>query len=68
MMMDRIENLLKELTEALGTSGFEGEVFDIMKGRLAKVAKIEKDRLGSLIARLETGKDSPRVMLTAHMD
>ena len=50
--MDRIEILLKELTEALGTSGFEGEVFDIMKGRLEKVAKIEKDRLGSLIARL----------------
>ena len=66
--MDRIENLLKELTEALGTSGFEGDVFDIMNGRLKNVAKIEKDRLGSLIAKLETGKDSPRVMLTAHMD
>lgn len=66
--MDRIENLLRELTEALGTSGFEGAVSDLMRDRLEDIAEIEKDRLGSLIAKLKNGKTSPRVMLTAHMD
>ena len=66
--MDRTETLMKEFTEALGVSGFEGEVADLMRARLSDVADIEKDRLGSVIARLRGGKEGPRIMLTAHMD
>lgn len=66
--MDRIEGLMKEFTEAFGVPGFEGEIFELMKRHLGPVADIEKDRLGSCIARLRGGKERPRVMLAAHMD
>lgn len=66
--MDRIENLMREFTEAMGVPGFEGEVFDLMKRNLSSIAEVERDRLGSFIARLKNGRPGPRVMLTAHMD
>jgi putative aminopeptidase FrvX len=66
--MDRIEALMKEFTEASGVSGFEGDVFSLLERHLAPIAAIEKDRLGSCIARLKGGKARPRVMLAAHMD
>ena len=66
--MDRIEQLLQEFTEAAGTSGFEGEVAALLERRLSGIARIERDRLGCVIARLEGGRDRPRVMLAAHMD
>ena len=66
--MDRIEELLKEFTEATGVSGFEGDVSDLMRKHLASIASIERDRLGSFIARLEGPREKPRIMLAAHMD
>lgn len=66
--MDRIEMLLKELTETAGASGFEGEVASLLERRLGASADIERDRLGSMIARLRGVKEGPRVMLAAHMD
>jgi len=66
--MDRIETLLKEFTEIAGVSGFEGDVSAALERRLAGVADIERDRLGSCIARLRGKKERPRVMLAAHMD
>jgi putative aminopeptidase FrvX len=66
--MDRIETMMKEFTEAAGVSGSEGEVFALLARHLGPVAAIEKDRLGSCIARLRGGPDRPRVMLAAHMD
>ena len=66
--MDRIENLLKEFTEAAGVSGAEGEVFALMKKHLGKITEVSGDRLGSFIGKLSKGADSPRIMLTAHMD
>ncbi|MCX5753494.1 MAG: hypothetical protein NTW97_07575 [Candidatus Krumholzibacteria bacterium] len=67
-MMDRIESLMKEFTEATGVPGFEGEIFSLLERNLAPVAVIEKDRLGSCIARLKGRADRPRIMLAAHMD
>ena len=64
--MDRTEKLMKAFTEAHGVSGFESEIAGLMESHLADVAGIEKDRLGSFIARM--GDGGPRVMLTAHMD
>ncbi len=66
--MDRIEELMKEFTEAVGVPGFEGEIFGLMEQYLSPIADIEKDRLGSFIARLRGKKERPRVMLAAHMD
>ncbi len=66
--MDRIEQLMQEFTGAAGVSGFEGDVAALLARHLSGMARIEKDRLGCVIARLEGGRDRPRVMLAAHMD
>lgn len=67
--MDRIERMLKELTEASGPSGFEGPVREIMRRELTPLAdSVDTDGVGSLIARLQGPQSSPRIMLAAHMD
>ena len=66
--MDAVETLLRDLTEAPGVSGYEGEVRAIIRRYLAPVASIEQDRLGSIICRLNGASDGPRVMLAGHMD
>ncbi len=66
--MDRIEELLKEFTEAVGVPGSEKAVADLMTRHLSPVAAVEKDRLGSVIARLTGAREKPKVMLAAHMD
>jgi endoglucanase len=66
--MDRIEQLLREFTEAAGVSGAEREVFALMEKRLAGIVEVDRDRLGSFIGRLARGAERPRVMLAAHMD
>ena len=67
--MDRIERLLKELSEAFGPSGFEGQVRSIVRRELAPLAdSIETDGVGSLIARFDGARETPRVMISAHID
>lgn len=67
--LDPLEQLLAELTEAHGPSGFEGPVRKIMRREFAPLADhIQTDGLGSLIARLGGAADGPRIMMTAHMD
>jgi putative aminopeptidase FrvX len=66
--MDRIESMMKEFTEAIGVPGFEGEIFKLMESHLAPFADVERDRLGSFIAKLKGGKEKPKIMLAAHMD
>jgi len=66
--MDRIETLLKEFTETAGVSGDEGKVFALMRKHLGDITEVSGDRLGSFIGKLSKGEDSPRIMLTAHMD
>ena len=67
--MDRTERLLKELSEAFGPSGFEDQVRSIVRRELSPLAdSINTDGVGSLIARLQGGRKSPRIMLSAHMD
>lgn len=60
--------MMKRFTEAMGVSGAEGEVFDLMKEELGEAADIERDGLGSFIGRLKGGAESPRIMLAGHMD
>lgn len=66
--MDKLELMLKELTEAVGISGHEEDVSLVMEKQLAGLGQISHDRLGSLICK-KTGKESgPSIMLAAHMD
>lgn len=66
--MDRIEQMMKEFTEASGPPGFEGEIAGMMEMYLSPVAGISRDKLGSFIAQLNNGQAGPKVMLVAHMD
>jgi endoglucanase len=66
--MDSTEKLFKELTEAAGVSGYEGEVRAIIRRHLEPVARIEHDKLGSIIGVKRGSADAPRVMLAGHMD
>lgn len=64
--MDRRSRLLKELSEAHGVAGYEGEVRKIVRRHVEPLGRIEQDRIGSLVCRL--GDKGPKVMLAAHMD
>jgi putative aminopeptidase FrvX len=66
--MDSTEKLFKELTEAAGVSGYEGEVRAIIRRHLEPMARIEHDKLGSIIGVKRGSADGPRVMLAGHMD
>ena len=67
--MPRVRRLLKELTNGYGPTGFEGPVRSIMQRELSPLStEIKTDGLGSLIASFVGTAESPRVMLSAHMD
>jgi len=66
--MDQTEQLLKEITEAGGVPGYEGDVRAVMRGFLEGVAEIEQDKMGSFIGRHRGSGEHPRVMLAGHMD
>ena len=55
--MDYSEQLLREITEANGVSGYEGEVREIMVREMTPLAdSIEFDRMGSVMGK-STGSD-----------
>lgn len=61
--------LLKELSESFGPSGFERETASIVKREAQKYAdEITFDKLGSVIARKRGASDSPKILLAGHMD
>lgn len=61
-------DLLRELSEAFGVSGFEGEVRGRIRGLVEPLAdSVEEDPLGNLHAVIDGG-GSFTVMLDAHMD
>ena len=65
--MDRVE-LLKELSEAFGISGYEENIADIMIKHFGKRVEITRDRIGSVIARKQGASERPKIMFSAHMD
>ncbi len=65
--MERIE-LLKELTEGFGISGYEAEIRETLKKYFSSRAEVIQDRLGSIIAKKKGTADSPKIMFAAHMD
>jgi len=61
--------LLRDLSNAFGPSGDEGEVREILRNELESHAdEVRVDMLGNILF-YHNGKDSyPRIMLSAHMD
>lgn len=67
--MEGSETLLEELSNALGPSGFENSVREIVRRELLTLGcEVEIDGLGSVVGRLPGTYDVPRIMLSAHMD
>jgi tetrahedral aminopeptidase len=59
--------LLRELTEARGVPGQEGEVRKIVERELGGLCDIRVDKMGNVICH-KKGKGGPKVMIAAHMD
>lgn len=67
--MDRVEQLLKDLTEANGVPGYEGEVRQLLVNRLQELSdRIEHDKMGSVVGVKKGKADAPKVMVVGHMD
>jgi len=60
-------DLLKELTEAHGTSGYEDAVRVIVRRELAGLCEISTDLMGNLFC-IKKGNGDKKVMIAAHMD
>ena len=67
-MSEELISLLRDLTDAPGTPGNEGEVRSIVEDRLRGYAELSRDRLGSVIARKPGSSPAPKVMLAGHLD
>ena len=65
--MEATDTFLKELVEAHGAPGFEGDVAAIMQKYLKGVGEFSRDRLGSFVCE-KKGAAGPKVMLAGHLD
>ncbi len=66
--MDSTFNLLKDLTEANGVSGYETQVRSVVRDYFKSLGELSQDKTGSLICKKTGASTSPRVMLAGHMD
>ena len=67
--MDKVELLLKELTETDGVSGHEGDIRRLMARELKTITdSLHYDKMGSIMGVKKGASDKPRVMVVAHMD
>lgn len=65
--MSDLKNILKNLSNAHGVSGYEGNIRQIIENQVKPyVDEIRTDKMGNLIATKKG--DNPKVMLAAHMD
>lgn len=67
-----MKQLLKQLTETFGPSGYEDEVRRLVQAEVEPLAdEVRVDALGNLIARKKPAKvtkDTKKIMVAAHMD
>ncbi len=68
LLLDETLQMIAELCEAHGPSGYEGPVREVVRRYLDGYAEISTDRLGSLIARKAGDSKGPKVMLAGHLD
>ena len=66
--MNELATVLQELADAFGPSGFEAEVRGIFRQRLAAIAEISLDNLGSMMAVKQGRSSRPKILLAAHLD
>ncbi len=66
--MDFTLNLLKELTETPGVSGYETPIRTVIRKYLAKYGELSQDKVGSVISRQPGTSEKPAIMLAGHMD
>lgn len=66
--MDYSEQLLADLTNALGTSGHEDSATEVMLSYIEGFAEVQFDKLGSLIGKKKGSADQPRVLIDSHLD
>ncbi len=61
--------LLKRLTEAMGPSGYEDEIRQVIYEEIKDHAdRVYTDAMGNLFAEVDGTRPGPKVMLCAHMD
>ncbi|MDX9872510.1 MAG: M42 family metallopeptidase [Clostridia bacterium] len=60
--------MIKEMTLAHGTSGFESDIKHRIKKYLQGKAEFSQDNLGSLICKKQGAQAAPRIMIPGHMD
>jgi len=61
--------LLKRLTEAMGPSGYEDEIRQVIYEEIRQYAdRVYTDSMGNLIAEKDGTRPGPKVLLCAHMD
>jgi len=65
---DPLVELLKNLVNTFGVSGHEAKIAAIFEDQLKNLCEISADRLGSVIARSQGSSNTPKIMITAHMD
>ena len=66
--MPFIKQLLKELTEAPGVSGYESPVRAVVRKYFEPLGGLSQDKIGSLICKKSGSSSAPKVMLAGHMD
>jgi len=68
-MMDKQLTFLKELTDANGIAGNEGEVRKVFKKFIAEGADdVFQDKLGSVVAKKVGLADGPKIAIAGHLD
>jgi endoglucanase len=65
---DCSRDLLKELSEAAGPPGSEGQVRGIVRRELEGTGRLSYDRLGSVLCEKQGSGEQPRVVLDSHLD
>ncbi len=60
--------LLRELTEAPGLPGHEGQVRKLVAEKVQPFAETSCDRMGNIICKKKGTAEAPRVMVPGHMD
>ena len=61
-------DLLQQITDANGTSGYEGRIAKIVAEQLAGVGALSYDNLGGIICEKVGDPAGPKIMLAGHMD
>ena len=66
--MDQTLQMLKELTDARGVSGFEEPARRVMRKHLEPISEIMTDNIGSIIGRKVGKAGGPKIALAGHLD